>query len=106
MNRTNITFMNAALALSIVGLVTCCCVYTSFIFGALAILFACLSKGSQKTLPRTSKISIIIAVISFVIVGVMIVVSLASVISQYGSVRYYLEHFNEIYTQMINQDTL
>ncbi|SDB33366.1 hypothetical protein SAMN02910417_02474 [Eubacterium oxidoreducens] len=95
--------MNAALALSVVGLVTCCCVYTSFICGALAIIFAFLSKGNQDRLAPMARRSVMIAVISYVFAGVVIALSLASIISHYGSLSYIVENYDAIYQDLLNQ---
>ncbi|MCR5667191.1 MAG: hypothetical protein K6G01_10200 [Eubacterium sp.] len=103
MNRTNLSFANAALALSIIGLVTCCCVYTSFICGALAIIFAILSKGEYPKMSPVARRSVVIAVISFVIAGVIITMSLVSVISHYGSLSYIIENYSQIYSDMLNE---
>ena len=40
-------FATAALVLGIVGIATGCCVYTGIICGALAIIFALLSRGGS-----------------------------------------------------------
>lgn len=89
-------FATASFVLGIIGIATGCCVYTSIICGALAVMFAFLSRGGEMTMNTKAKISVILGIVS-IILGILIFVSaLAIVISQYGSFDAYLNEYNEI----------
>ena len=49
-NKRSAGFATASLVLGILSLVTCCCIYSALPFGALAIIFALLSRGGEMTM--------------------------------------------------------
>lgn len=89
-------FTTASFVLSIIGIATGCCVYTGIICGALAIMFALLSKGGETTMNTKAKIGLGLGIIS-IIFGILIFIGgLAIVIYQYGSFDAYMNEYMDI----------
>ena len=59
---------NAALLLGVIGAATFCLVYPALICGSLAIVFALLSRGGERTLTSRAKIALILGAIALGIV--------------------------------------
>lgn len=55
---------NAALLLGVIGAATFCLVYPALICGSLAIVFALLSRGGERTLTSRAKIALILGAIA------------------------------------------
>ena len=64
---------NAALLLGVIGAATFCLVYPALICGSLAIVFALLSRGGERTLTSRAKIALILGAIALGIVLAMII---------------------------------
>ena len=58
---------NAALLLGVIGAATFCLVYPALICGSLAIVFALLSRGGERTLTSRAKIALILGAIALII---------------------------------------
>lgn len=70
----------------LLSVVNICIVYPALIFGALAIVFALLSRGGEMLLSYRSKTAIALGSVSIAIVIIMIICSLAMLILYYGSI--------------------
>ena len=68
---------NAALLLGVIGAATFCLVYPALICGSLAIVFALLSRGGERTLTSRAKIALILGAIALGIVLAMIIYTFA-----------------------------
>ena len=77
---------NAALLLGVIGAATFCLVYPALICGSLAIVFALLSRGGERTLTSPAKIALILGAIALGIVLAMIY-TFAIAELYYGSVE-------------------
>ena len=77
---------NAALLLGVIGAATFCLVYPALICGSLAIVFALLSRGGERTLTR-AKIALILGAIALGIVLAMIIYTFAIAELYYGGVE-------------------
>ena len=75
---------NAALLLGVIGAATFCLVYPALICGSLAIVFALLSRGGERTLTSRAKIALILAL---GIVLAMIIYTFAIAELYYGGVE-------------------
>ena len=89
-------FSLASLVVAIIGLATGCCVYTGIICGALAIMFALLSKGGELTMDGKAKAGLTIGIISIVFSIFVLIVTLALTISSFGSFENFLYEYNNI----------
>lgn len=96
--RTN-TFAVASLVMGILAMVTLCTIYLPIILGSLSIIFAILSKGSNKHMPGISHAGIITAVsgitLSFVTIGATIFI----LFTNPAFYQEYKEELNRVLTQ-------
>lgn len=90
----------ASMVLGIVGIATGCCAYPSIICGALAVLFALLSKGGAMTLSDRGRIGLILGIISLAIGVLMLVFSIVSLITALGSFENYMNHYMDLLEQI------
>ena len=95
-------FATASLVLGIVGLATGCCVYTPIICGALAMIFALLSRGGERTMSVRAKTGLGLGIAGVVCGILLIVVSFIVVIVQYGGFENYMNAYMEIYQQLLD----
>lgn len=72
---------------AIVSIISCTVIYSAYLFGALAILFALLSRGPQMKLSSKSKASIFMGICAIVLSTVIFVVSFLFLLEQYGSLE-------------------
>lgn len=93
-------FATASLVLGIIGLATGCCIYTSIICGALAVLFALLSRGGEMTLPGKSKIGLGLGIASAAMGILILIIAFAYMLLQFGGLEGYLEYYNDLLQQM------
>ena len=70
---------SAALTLSVLSIVTCSCCYLSIPMGALAIVFALLSRGGKMQLDSKMKLCILLA-----LVGILLTTLLREACELYG----------------------
>ena len=94
-------FTTASLVLGIVGIATGCCVYTGIICGALAIIFALLSRGGEKTLSPKAKVGLALGIVGSVSSIFMIIAAFAVVIAEFGSFGAYMDNFMEYYFELM-----
>ena len=83
----------AALVLGIVGLATGCCVYTSIVCGALAIILSLLSRGGEMTMSDRAKIGFGLGIASLVLGLLIIVWAFYVVIAEFGSLGNFMEYY-------------
>ena len=62
-------------------------IYMAYPFAGLAILFALLSRGAQMKMSSKAKWSVIIGIVSIVLTTVLLVVSYAYLLEEYGSLE-------------------
>lgn len=89
--NSNITKLNFferfAFGFAIASLFSCLMIYTAYMFGGLAILFALLSRGSQMTFSPRAKKSILIGVVGILLATVIFVGSFYILWQEYGSLE-------------------
>lgn len=93
-------FATASLVLGIIGLATGCCIYTCIICGALAVIFALLSKGGELTMPGKSKIGLALGIAGIILGLLLFALSFAYMLIQFGGLEGYLEYCNDLLQQM------
>ena len=94
-------FATASMVLGIVGLATGCCVYTGIICGALAMIFALLSRGGERTMSTRAKVGLGLGIAGIVCGILMFVFSLVSTILTFGSFENFMESYMDLYQQMM-----
>lgn len=75
----------ASLILGAVSLISCSCLYISIPVGALAIIFALLSRGGKMTFDTKARTGLILGIIGIVITIVFYAFSFYIAIQEYGS---------------------
>ena len=80
-------FEAVAFGLAIASLLSCTVIYTAYLFGGLAILFALLSRGAQMNFTRKSKLSLIIGIGGIILSTVLFVVTFIILLEEYGSLE-------------------
>lgn len=86
----------AAMVLGIVGISTGCCVYTAIICGALAIMLALLSRGGEMTMSVNAKVGLGLGIAGVATGILMITLSFAYVIQEFGSFENYMEYYFQL----------
>lgn len=87
----------ASVVLGIISLSTCSCLYTGIICGALAIMFALLSRGGQLRLTSRAKTGLWLGIIGLSITASIYVIAYIAAIYQYGSLEGLLRAYCEMY---------
>lgn len=94
--KTN-RFETASLVLSIGAVLCCSSFYIAYILGALAILFALLSRGGGMKFAAKAKAGIILGIGSIILSTVITAGALYLAIEEYGSVNNILREYAETY---------
>ena len=101
----------AAFVLGIISLATCVCIYTSVVCGALAIMFALLSKGGATSMSNRARYALILGLIGLIATIIMYTTTFVYTIHTYGSIENLLKEycnltgmdFNELYGNLFAQ---
>ena len=110
-NKRSAGMETAAFVLGIVSLATCACIYTSVVCGALAIMFALLSKGGATSMSNRARYALILGLIGLIATIIMYTTTFAYAIHTYGSIENLLKEycnltgmdFNELYGNLFAQ---
>ena len=98
-NTRSVAMEITSLILGILALTTCSCLYTSLIFGSLAIIFALLSRGGELTMTARSKTGFWLGIASLIlfvgIIGLCIVV-----VMSYGGIEEFMTAYDALCQQM------
>ncbi len=86
----------AALILGIVGLATGCCVYTSIVCGALAIILGLLSRGGEMTMSDRAKAGVGLGIASLVMGFLIILWALFTLLAEFGSFGNLMEYYYDL----------
>ena len=90
LRRTNLKpnyFELSAFAFAIASVLSCTVIYTAYLFGGLAILFALLSRGAQMTFSPRAKKALFIAIGAIILSTVIFVISFIYLYQEYGSLE-------------------
>ncbi len=85
----------ASLTLSIIALSSCVCLYFSIPCGALAIIFASLSRGGETRYSYRAQIGLILGIIALVCTISLYAFSFGVALYQYGSIEGILKAYAE-----------
>ncbi len=93
----------AAMVMGIISLVSilCCC---PFVFSAIGIVLALLSKGAEKTLRPRAKTGLILSIVGMVVSFVLIVATIAFPIVMYKTNPEFRKNFRDAMEQSLDQD--
>ena len=81
---------------AIASLFSCTIIYTAYMFGGLAILFALLSRGAQMKMSKRAKWSTLIGIAGIVLSTVLFVATFLYLLEEYGSLEGILREGSEI----------
>lgn len=98
--RRNLAMETASLVLGIIAIASGCCLYSGLICGALACIFAFLSKGGEKTLSQRALIGFWLGIIGIVGAIICYVIMYVMTIEMYGS----LENVLRAYCDLLGTD--
>ncbi len=90
-------FEAASMVLAIGALISCTCFYGAYIMGALAILFALLSRGGQMKMSSKAKFGLIIGILAIVLTTVLTIASVYIAIEEFGSIENALREYSQMY---------
>lgn len=90
-------FETASLVLSIGAIVSCTCFYGSYILGALAIVFALLSRGGQMKLSPKAKLGLILGISAIILTTVVTIGAFYIAIEEYGSIEGIIREYCNMY---------
>ena len=93
-------FELSALIFGFLSILSCSILYVSVILGALAILFALLSRGGKQKLSPRAKLGLILGIIGMVLTVLLSVYAFYLAFTQYGSIENLLRE----YCQMLGFD--
>ena len=89
-------FELAALVLGFLAVLSCTCIYASIVLGALAILFALLSRGGKMKMSSKAKLGLILGIVGIVLTIVFTVYSFHIALMEYGSIENILREYCEM----------
>ncbi len=98
-NKRSAGFATASLVLGILSLVTCCCIYSALPFGALAIIFALLSRGGEMTMDSRGMTGLGLGIAGLVLTIVIFIIMFIYTVSFYGSFDAFMQYTNELAEQ-------
>lgn len=90
-------FETASMVLAIGALVCCTCFYGAYIMGAMAILFALLSRGGQMKMSTKARLGLILGIIAIILTTVVTIGAFYIAIEEYGSIENLLRDYCNMY---------
>lgn len=94
-------FAVAALVLGILSIATCCCIYSALPFGALAILFALLSRGGEMKMNERALAGLGLGIAGLVIAIAAFVFMFLFTVNSYGGFDAFMQYTNELAEQLM-----
>ena len=97
----------ASITLGMIALISCTCLYLSIPCGALAIIFATLSRGGQMRYSGKAQMGLILGASAIILTVIVYGVSFALALAQYGSIDGILKAYSDMvgidYNDLIQQ---
>lgn len=97
----------ASITLGTLALLSCTCLYLSIPCGALAIIFATLSRGGSMQYPSKAQIGLILGISALVMTILIYSASFALALYEYGSIEGILKAYSDManmdYNELIQQ---
>ena len=98
--RPQDAMLTASIVLSVIAMITTCCIYSSIVCGSLSIILALLSRGQQKKLTPQGKLAVMTSTAAIIISILATVILFAMTIREYGSVDNFLKAYSDIVESM------
>ncbi|MCI5492938.1 MAG: hypothetical protein MR425_02275 [Lachnospiraceae bacterium] len=89
----------AAIVMGIISIATSCCIYAAIVTGALAIIFALLSRGGEMKMDTKGKTGLILGILGLVITIALYGFTFVYMIHSLGSLDKLMEYSNQITEQ-------
>lgn len=96
-NKRSKNMAIASMILGIVALVTCCCIYSAMICGALGIILALLSRGGNDALEAQETAGLILSSIGLVLSVAIYIGIFVVTLRQYGGIDGFLQEYMRLY---------
>lgn len=90
-------FDAASMFLAIGAVLSCAFFYGAYIMGALAILFALLSRGEQMKLSSKAKFGLIVGIVAIILTTVMTIGAVYIAIEEFGSIENALREYCQMF---------
>ena len=90
-------FEAASMFFGIGAIVSCTCFYGAYIMGALAILFALLSRGGQMKMSSKAKLGLILGIGAIILTTVVTIGAFFIALEEYGSIENMLREYCQMY---------
>ena len=90
-------FEAAAIFLAIGAMLSCAFLYGAYIMGALAILFALLSRGDQMKMSVKAKVALIVGIFAIILSTALTIGSIYIAIEEFGSIENALREYCEMF---------
>ena len=97
-------FEAASMFLAIGALISCFFFYGAYVMGALAILFALLSRGEQMKMSFKARFGLILGIVAIVLSTVLTVGSVYIAIQEFGSIENALREYCEMFGLNFEQE--
>ena len=97
-------FEAASIFLAIGALISCVFFYGAYIMGALAILFALLSRGGQMKMSSKARFGLILGIAAIVLSTVLTIGSVYIAIQEFGSIENVLREYCEMFGLNFEQE--
>ena len=107
LDKRSHAFETAALVLAVISIATCTCIYFSIPSGALAVIFALLSKGGESSLNSKSKLAFWLGIAGIAITIIIYTFSIITLLREYGSIEGILNAYSQMtgidYSELIQE---
>lgn len=90
------SFETASLILAIAAMLSSTMIWFAYIFGALAILFAILSKADRNKMHVKARTATVIAVLAMLVSTVLTIQAVSMILEEYGSFESYLIEYSQM----------
>ncbi len=100
-NKRSTGFTTASLTLGTISLFSSCCLYLAIPCGALAIIFALLSRGDRQIMNSQAKLGLTLGGIGMTLTIVLVAISFLFIIAT-GGTKEFMNYYNNYYEQYMN----
>lgn len=94
--RPQDAMLTASIVLSVIAMITTCCIYSSIVCGSLSIILALLSRGQQKKLTPQGKLAVMTSTMAIVITFFATAMMFVMAIREYGSLENFIKAYSDI----------
>ncbi|MDD6480884.1 MAG: hypothetical protein PUF65_01210 [Lachnospiraceae bacterium] len=93
-----------SLLLASVAMISCTCLYLSIPCGALAIIFASLSRGGRMHYGTKAQIALILGSLALAFTALLYTISIVYVIYRFGSLEAYMNYYSNMdYNELLQE---